>query len=197
MNVSLPLPPDVSGPEVEVSGQSCVTAYDAKDGTVVVAGAKSDPGDCTVTATAAPGAPSYVSVVPFQYFGRDCGWRATGEASPFTSAASFGPGFVVIELELPLPDDLAGRVVDVTSDSCGASYWPAYNVVATTYSAGAPTCTIVASLDDGTALAAVGTFPMCLATNSAGTCTDYFANSSSNPYTPFAPLAGGAPACSR
>jgi len=95
---------------------------------------------------------------------------------------------------VPLPADAAGRITDVTwDDSCAVGHDDARNVLQVENVAGAPTCKIVVSLDDDSALSAVAGFDRFL----AGACANYYIANDPLLASPFMPLDGGAPACSR
>jgi hypothetical protein len=190
----LPLPVDPAGKAVSVSADSCVAWYIAKENAVVVVGRSESGPSCRIGAWWA-GSFGYEAFVSFEYPGRDCGWRATGVAQPFTSQATppvqcNGPGNLISWL--PLPAETSGTVVDVTCDCCQASYDASQNSVVIS-TASAPVCTIVVSLADGTALSAEARYRLV----APGPCTGdgYYTNALDA--SAFEPVDGGAPPCSR
>jgi hypothetical protein len=193
MDVTMPLPADVTGPDVIVNAESCSAKYDMTANTIVVAGSGGTSWTCLIHVSS-PTAASYSAAVGFQYAGRDCGWRATGVLLPLArepSPSCTGPA--ILNLSLPLPADVTHRVADVTSDpSCEATYDAAMNSVDLLGAASAPTCTIIASLDDDSAFSTVVAFP----THVTG-CGGYYLANDPTPFPTWESVNGGAPPCSR
>jgi hypothetical protein len=100
---------------------------------------------------------------------------------------------VIFETDVSLPAEVAGRVIDLTTDYCDALYRADTNNVSIENLAWGPDCTIVASLDDGSALSSTARFDEFV----PGDCGGYMFATDPPPISPFTYLAGGAPACSR
>jgi hypothetical protein len=198
-DVTLSLPPDVMGPKVTVSAASCTAKYDEKNDEIVVSGYGATSFACIIN-VGTPGGLAYSGEVTFQYAGRDCGWRATGVALPIQLPPPPCPRVDInnYNLNLPVPSEFAGSVWDVTTDSsCAASYDAATNSVIVPGGGGAPTCTIIVSLDGGAALSAVASFPTHLRNSCNGKVYDDYYATDPLAFTPFEYVDGGAPPCSR
>jgi hypothetical protein len=192
-DLSLALPAAAAGQSLAVDASSCAASHDARDNQVIVSAWGGSGRACQVTAASPGGGPIYAATVIFEYAGRHCGWHVSNVATSFGQLPNQCNGSVIIETDVPLPADAAGSVVDLTADACDAVYRAETNSVAVASLGWGSVCTIIVSLNDGRAFSSQASFDDFV----PGDCGGYLFATNPPPISPFTPLPGGAPACSR
>ena len=172
-----------------VSGSPCAANLDPTGKMVTVRASSGHSANCDLqlSAIGANGLEVLSASVSYHYMGRHCGWVMTG-ATGFDST----PGIPVScpsgqDIQLALPAGTSSEVVDAVGDFCSAP--PVDNQIwISGADAVAPSCTLVISLADGSALATTVKFRW-LGKSCGWTATPEMSPWQSVPY--------GVPACSR
>jgi hypothetical protein len=172
-----------------VSGSPCAANLDPTGTMVTVRASSGSTANCglQLSAIGANGPEVLSASVSYHYVGRHCGWLMTG-ATGFDSTSGIPDSCPSgQDIQLALPDGTSSEAVDVVGDFCSAP--PIDNQIwISGADAVAPSCSLVISLADGSALATTVKFRW-LGKFCGWTATPEM--------SPWQSVPNGAPACSR